>query len=54
MTLPFDKFKGAFIYFYGKNAFENLNDDNRKRILKRIYSLYEEFKETIEKKTKGK
>lgn len=52
MTLPFDKFKGAFIYFYGKNAFENLNDDNKKRILKRIYLLYNELKEAIAKKEK--
>jgi uncharacterized Rmd1/YagE family protein len=50
--LPFEKFKDAFIYFYGQMAFTNLDEENKKRILKRIYLLYQEFQEAISKKEK--
>jgi hypothetical protein len=50
LNLPFNSFKEAFIYFYGTNAFETLTLDNKKRILKRIYLLYTDFKEKVQKK----
>lgn len=52
LTMPFENFKEAFIYFYSKKAFENLNPQNRKKILTRIYTFYDELQDYLKKKKK--
>lgn len=54
ITIPFESFKEAFIYFYGKQAFKNLSEDNRKRVLKRIYLFYKDIQEYVKKKQRMK
>jgi hypothetical protein len=50
LNMKFNVFKDTFIFFYNKHAFESLNEDNRKKVLSRIYLFYKDLLEIAKKK----